>query len=66
MGTHFGATAQIFTFNHICFVDSWSGTRIVTPCYGSSNGNAVTVSNASHVSSFIIQEIIGDTVGAIN
>ena len=56
-GDRQGNTAQIFTFNHITFEDSWTGLRCVSPCYGSSNGNAVTISNHTLVTSFILQEI---------
>ena len=56
-GDRQGATAQIFTFNHMHFVDSWSGLRCVSPCYGSSNGNSVCISNATHVTFFRIDEI---------
>lgn len=56
-GDRQGANAQIFTLNHLTFEDSWSGLRCVSPCYGSSNGNTVTISNSTHVTFFMIQEI---------
>jgi len=56
-GDRQGSNAQIFTYNHITFENAWSGLRCVSPCYGSSNGQSVCISNGSHVTSFIIQEI---------
>ena len=56
-GDRQGASSQIFVFNHMHFEDSWSGLRCVSPCYGSSNGNSVCISNATHVTFFRIDEI---------
>ena len=56
-GDRQGNSAQIFTFNHITFEDSWSGLRCISPCYGSSNGNSVCISNSTWVTSFVIQEV---------
>jgi hypothetical protein len=56
-GDRQGATAQVFTFDHMHFENSWSGLRCVSPCYGSSNGNSVCISNSTHVTFFRIDEI---------
>ena len=50
--------AEITQVHHMCKENAYSGTRCISPTFGSSNSNTVSISNSTYVTFFMIHEII--------
>ena len=49
---------EVTQVHHFAKVDSYSGTRCISPMFASSNGNSVNISNSTMTTFFMIQEVI--------